>query len=141
MAILVAWAVAARRLAPASNTPLNRFDVIIVLGYPADNDGNPTPIQLARVTEAAHEYERGIAARLIATGAAVSNHFVEAQVMAKTAEAQGVPASAWCARASNRMLGHDSECVLCNADDESAWVALGRSDFQPESPAPAPRLS
>jgi uncharacterized SAM-binding protein YcdF (DUF218 family) len=91
---LLVWAAAARQLAPASNTPRNRFDTIIVLGYPADNDGNPTPVQLARVTEAVHEYERGIAARLIVTGAGVSNRFVEAQVMAKTLEAQGVPASA-----------------------------------------------
>ncbi len=37
-------------LAPASNTSLTRFDAIIVLGYPADSDGNPTPELLARVT-------------------------------------------------------------------------------------------
>jgi uncharacterized SAM-binding protein YcdF (DUF218 family) len=81
-------------LAPDSNTQLSRFDAIIVLGHPADTDGNPTPLQLASVTEAVHEYERGIAPRIIVTGAAVENNFVEAQVMARTAEAQGVPATA-----------------------------------------------
>jgi uncharacterized SAM-binding protein YcdF (DUF218 family) len=91
---LFIWAVAARSLAPSSNTALTRFDAIIVLGYPADGDGNPTPTQLARVTEAVHEYERGVAPRLIVTGGAVANHFVEAEVMARTAHAQGVPDSA-----------------------------------------------
>jgi uncharacterized SAM-binding protein YcdF (DUF218 family) len=88
---LCAWAVIARKIAPVSNTSLTRFDAIIVLGYPADGDGNPTPTQLARVTEAVHEYERGVAPRLIVTGAAVANHFVEAEVMARSAHAQGVP--------------------------------------------------
>src|SRR5277367_4295762 len=47
---LVVWAAMARTLAPKSNTNLTRFDAIIVLGTPADGDGNPTPHQLARVT-------------------------------------------------------------------------------------------
>ena len=91
---LFIWAEAARLLALASNTSLTRFDAIIVLGYPADSDGNPTPEQLARVTEGVHEYERGVAPRLIFTGAAVGNRFVEAQIMAREAEAEGIPQSA-----------------------------------------------
>lgn len=92
--VLLAWAAIARSLAPASNTALTRFDAIIVPGTPADSDGNPTPIQLSRVTEAVHEYERGVAPRLILTGGAVRNNFVESRVMARTAEAQGIPESA-----------------------------------------------
>jgi uncharacterized SAM-binding protein YcdF (DUF218 family) len=92
--VIAGWAILARRFAPQSNTARDNFDAIVVLGYPADADGNPTPIQLARVTEAVQEYERGAAPRLIVTGGAVANHYVEAQVMARTAEAQGVPASA-----------------------------------------------
>jgi len=91
---LFIWAEADRLLAPASNTSLTRFDAIIVLGYPADSDGNPTPEQLSRVTEGVHEYERGVAPRLIFTGGAAHNQFTEAQVMARTAEAQGIPQSA-----------------------------------------------
>jgi uncharacterized SAM-binding protein YcdF (DUF218 family) len=89
---LFAWAALDRYLAPVSNTARDHFDAIIVLGNPADSDGNPGPTQLARVTEAVREYERGVAPRLIVTGAAVRNRFVEARVMARTAEAQGVPA-------------------------------------------------
>lgn len=88
------WAALARRLAPTGNTTQERFDAIIVLGAPADADGNPTPTQQARVTEAVHEYERGVAPRLILTGGEAHNRFVEAEVMARTAEAQGIPASA-----------------------------------------------
>jgi uncharacterized SAM-binding protein YcdF (DUF218 family) len=91
---LIAWATIERRLAPTSNTSLTRFDVIIVLGTSADRDGNPDPSQLARVTEAVHEYERGIAPRILFTGAAVKNQFVEAKVMARSAHALGIPDSA-----------------------------------------------
>lgn len=92
--IVFGWAAVARMTAPTSNTNLNRLDAIIVLGYPADGDGNPTPEQLSRVTEGVREYERGVAPRLIMTGGAVHNGFAEAEVMARTAEADGIPESA-----------------------------------------------
>lgn len=92
--VLIVWAVLARAFAPAGNTAPTRFDAIIVLGTPADSEGNPTPAQLARVTEAVHEYERGVAPRLIVTGGSTQGNFIEARVMARTAEAEGVPASA-----------------------------------------------
>jgi uncharacterized SAM-binding protein YcdF (DUF218 family) len=91
---LLAWGALARRFAPAANTALTRFDAIVVLGTPADDDGNPTPSQLARVNEAVHEYERAVAPRLILTGGAAHNRFVEAQVMAQAAHARGIPESA-----------------------------------------------
>ncbi len=94
VAILIGWAVLARRLAPSSNTSRDHFDAILVLGTPADADGNPTPEQLARVTEAVREYERGIAPRLLFTGGPAHNQFVEADVMASSAAAQGIPPSA-----------------------------------------------
>jgi uncharacterized SAM-binding protein YcdF (DUF218 family) len=91
---LITWAIIARAVAPLSNSSRQSFDAIIVLGTPADSDGNPTPELLDRITEGVHEYERGVAPRLIVTGAAAHNHFVEAEVMARVAQAQGVPASA-----------------------------------------------
>ena len=91
---LLVWAAVARALAPRSNTNLSRFDAIIVLGSPADGDGNPTPRQLSRVSEGVREYERGVAPRMILTGGAAGNQFVEAQVMARAAEADGIPVSA-----------------------------------------------
>jgi uncharacterized SAM-binding protein YcdF (DUF218 family) len=91
---IFAWAALARAIAPTENTSQSQFDVLIVLGNPADDDGNPSPTQQSRVAEAVHEYERGAAPRMIMTGSAVANQYVEAQVMARTAEAQGIPADA-----------------------------------------------
>jgi uncharacterized SAM-binding protein YcdF (DUF218 family) len=91
--VLLAWAALARAFAPQGNTSAFRFDTLIVLGSPADAEGNPTPDQLSRVTEAVHEYERGVATHLILTGGPTRGGYVEAEVMARTAEAQGVPAS------------------------------------------------
>jgi uncharacterized SAM-binding protein YcdF (DUF218 family) len=93
IAVLVAWAVLAREYAPVGNTTTSRFDALIVLGTPADAEGNPTPVQLSRVTEAVHEYERGVAPHLIMTGGPTRHGYVEAEVMARAAEALGVPAS------------------------------------------------
>jgi uncharacterized SAM-binding protein YcdF (DUF218 family) len=93
LAALLAWAVAARTLAPRANSSRQSFDAILVLGTPADSDGNPTPELLDRITEGVREYERGVAPRIVVSGAAAHNRFVEADVMARVAEAQGVPAS------------------------------------------------
>jgi uncharacterized SAM-binding protein YcdF (DUF218 family) len=93
IAALFAWAAFARAFAPAGNTDRSRFDAIIVLGSPANAEGNPTPIQLGRVIEGVHEYERGVAPRLILTGGPTRHGYVEAHVMARTAQAMGVPAS------------------------------------------------
>ncbi len=93
-AAVLGWTMLARETAPGGNTDRDSFDAIVVLGQPADADGNPTPVVLSEVTEAVREYERGVAPRIIFTGGAVQNRFVEAQVMARTAEAQGIPPSA-----------------------------------------------
>lgn len=79
---------------PRSNTPQSRFDAIIVLGYPANADGSPSPIQRERVLEGVREYRAHVAPRLIMTGGAAHNSQVEAAVMARFAERQGVPESA-----------------------------------------------
>ncbi len=94
MVALIGWGVLALQFAPPGNTTLTRFDAIIVLGTPADADGNPTPAQLASVDEAVSEYERGVAPRLILTGGPAHNRFVEAKVMAQAAHAKGIPESA-----------------------------------------------
>lgn len=93
IAVVMICGFAARQHAPIANTALTQFDAIIVLGSPANSDGNPTPEQLSRVTEGVHEYERGAAPRLILTGGATHKGFVEAKVMARSAQAQGIPES------------------------------------------------
>lgn len=86
------WAI--DRTLPLSNTANSQFDTIIVLGYPAEEDGTPRPEMRERVMEGVREYRAGVAPRMIMTGGAAHNQFVEAHVMAQFAESQGVPASA-----------------------------------------------
>lgn len=90
---VIAWALLARWTAPGGNTAQQHFDAVVVLGARADSDGNPTPTMLARVTEGVREYQRGVAPRLILSGGADHQTFLEARVMQRVAEAQGVPAS------------------------------------------------
>ncbi len=82
------------RTLPLSNTSATHFDTLIVLGYPAQRDGTPRPEMRERVMEGVREYRAGVAPRIIVTGGAAHNHYVEADVMAKLAESQGVPAAA-----------------------------------------------
>lgn len=93
-ALLIGSGILARRMAPSGNTDRERFDALIVLGYPADGQGRPTPIQQARVREAVREFERGVAPRLILSGGAAHNGYVEAETMARAAEAEGVAPAA-----------------------------------------------
>jgi uncharacterized SAM-binding protein YcdF (DUF218 family) len=82
------------RTLPLSNTSAAHFDTLIVLGYPAKQDGTPRPEMRERVLEGVREYRAGVAPMIIMTGGAARNDYVEAHVMAELAKAQGVPAAA-----------------------------------------------
>jgi uncharacterized SAM-binding protein YcdF (DUF218 family) len=100
------------------------------MGSPADADGNPTPTQLARVTEAVHEYERGVAPRLIFSGGPTRFGYVEAGVMARTAEAQGIPASAILIEGKAKDTIHNA-CYSARIMEEHGWrsAEIVSSDF------------
>ena len=79
---------------PMGDTHQDQFDVILVLGNPANEDGSIGPLARARVLEGIRQYRAGVAPRLLMTGGAVQNRFVESQLMLQFARSQGVPASA-----------------------------------------------
>jgi uncharacterized SAM-binding protein YcdF (DUF218 family) len=79
---------------PMGDTQQGQFDVILVLGNPAKEDGTIGPLAKSRVLEGIRQYRAGVAPRLLMTGGAVQNQFVEAQLMLQFARSQGVPASA-----------------------------------------------
>lgn len=81
---------------PQKNTTRDHFDVIIVLGAPANPDGSPGPEQGERVLEGVREYRNGRASHLIMSGGAAHNRYVESEVMAHLAMTNGVPWSAIC---------------------------------------------
>lgn len=87
---------------PMSDTQQRQFDVILVLGNPAKNDGSIGQVARSRVLEAIRQYHAGVAPRLLMTGGAVQNQFVEAQVMQQFALSQGVPANAVFAEGQSR---------------------------------------
>lgn len=91
-AVSLGWAMLARALAPTGTTAASHFDAVIVLGSRVDSDGNPTPLMLSRVSEGVREYARGVAPQLILTGGR-QGKFIQANAMARIAEAQGVPES------------------------------------------------
>lgn len=98
LAIMLAAAIACVAILyfsiPMSDTQQRQFDVILVLGNPANDDGSIAPIARSRVLEAIRQYHAGVAPRLLMTGGAVRNRFVEAQIMQQFARSQGVPDAA-----------------------------------------------
>lgn len=80
--------------APSTNTKHANFDVIIVLGNPANADGSPGEIMRQRVLKAVELFRGGRASYIVFTGGAVYNSYVEADVMAELARSLGVPKSA-----------------------------------------------
>jgi uncharacterized SAM-binding protein YcdF (DUF218 family) len=77
-----------------SSEHLQKVDVIIVLGYPAASNGEPSSTMKARVDKGVELFKQGYAPHLIFTGAAAHNQFVEADVMGNYAESLGVPPEA-----------------------------------------------
>lgn len=65
--------------------------ILIILGYPATDNGKPGAILLSRLKKGIEEYKQGKAAKIIVTGGAISNEYVEAEVMAKYCIEQGIP--------------------------------------------------
>lgn len=65
--------------------------ILIVLGYPTEADGSPGPILQARLDKAIELYKSGAAGKVIVTGAAVDNEFVESEVMAVYLVRKGIP--------------------------------------------------
>lgn len=92
--VLLALIVASYHAIPSSNTGLNHFDTLIVLGTPSLPDGSPSPEQRERVLEGVREFKAGVAPNLIMTGGAAHNQFVEAHSMKLFAISQGIPAEA-----------------------------------------------
>jgi uncharacterized SAM-binding protein YcdF (DUF218 family) len=77
----------------AANNNDQKRDVIIVLGYPPKKDGTVSPILRERIKKAAELYHKGIAKKIICTGAAVYNSHVEADIMAQALIELGIPKS------------------------------------------------
>ena len=79
---------------PAESGHPTRFDVVVVLGSPAQPDGTPSFEERERVLEGVREMRRTHTAFLLLTGGAAHGPWVESDVMAQVATRAGVPETA-----------------------------------------------
>ena len=91
LALAIVWTYRTVGAGEVGNEPV---DALLVLGSPADLDGSLKPDQRWRVNEAVAEYRRGRAPRVLFSGGAAANRFVESEVMAAYAMQLGLPRSA-----------------------------------------------
>jgi uncharacterized SAM-binding protein YcdF (DUF218 family) len=77
----------------ATSPPNARSCGVLVLGYPAENDGSPNQVQKTRVGTGVRAYRSNNCDRIVFSGAAVKNQIVEAKAMAQLAHNLGIQSS------------------------------------------------
>lgn len=83
-AFIGACALVYRHYLPPTEKPKSTpYEYGLVLGCSAQDDGSMSPSQIGRCQFALEEYQRNQFKTLILSGSAVSNEYVEAEVMAK----------------------------------------------------------
>lgn len=75
---------------PNKKQRYKKYDCAIVCGYPANRDGYPSKVMKSRIQKGVLLYKQGKVKKLILTGGAVKNEFVEAEVMKEYAKYLGV---------------------------------------------------
>ena len=78
---------------PLTKSSQEKFDTIIILGYPSTQDGRPSPIMKERVVSAVELFNKGYASYIICSGGCVHNKHAEADVMINLAKSLGIPDS------------------------------------------------
>jgi len=73
-----------------NKTDIKKFDVIIVLGSPANENCQPGSIMKDRVAKGIELLKMGIGKKILFTGSSVRNNCTEAEVMAEYAISNGV---------------------------------------------------
>jgi uncharacterized SAM-binding protein YcdF (DUF218 family) len=64
---------------------------VLILGYPTQDDGSEHPIQRLRVEAGVATYQANHCTRIVISGGAVANTYIEAQSMANIARTLGAP--------------------------------------------------
>ena len=85
-----------------------KSDCIIILGYPANINGTPSPILSERIKQGIELYKNGVAEKIICSGGATKNEHIEADVMA------------------NELIKHDipESNIIPEKDSRSTWENL-----------------
>jgi len=89
--IPVIWFLVSDAVFTSNTTYLKSADLIIVLGNPVNNDGTIGETQKSRVEVGIDLYKKGLAKKILFTGGAAVNQFIESEVMKQFAISSGVP--------------------------------------------------
>jgi uncharacterized SAM-binding protein YcdF (DUF218 family) len=135
LVVVVAGIVVCYRTVPARNTELTRFDALLVLGTPADDDGRPSYSGKWLVDEAVRELGAGRAERIILTGGPVRNKYAEARVLADYAAGLGVPRDALIEDDQSRnTLENVTECArIMRAHGWQSVEVIGTKEHLPRA--------
>lgn len=76
---------------PLTSLIQEKYNAIIILGYPATKDGMPSPIMRERVIKAVELFNEGYANYIICSGGNAHNKYVEADIMINLAMSLGIP--------------------------------------------------
>jgi len=76
-----------------SNLKIKKYDIILVLGIPADEGCKPEQVMRDRISKGIELYNLGFAKKIVFTGSSVRNDCFEADVMAAYAISKGIPAT------------------------------------------------
>ena len=92
--IIIANLVLRHYFPPVQKPQVNKkYDIAIVLGSPAKDDGSLSRMQKTRVDAAIRLYQNKKVKKILISGSNVVNDYVEAEVMAAYAIDKGIPAS------------------------------------------------
>lgn len=92
---------------PRKKQHYRKYDCAIICGYPANNDGYPSKIMKSRVLAGVSLYKQGKVKKLIMSGGAVKNEFIEAKVMSDYALYLGVKAKDIIVESQSRSTYHN----------------------------------
>ena len=95
---------------------------VLVLGYPSETEGSAHPIQHFRVKAAVNLYHARGCRRLILSGGAIANQFIEAETMAEIAKDLGMVPSNLLIERSARSTWENIGCTLPHTDAERIFV-------------------
>jgi uncharacterized SAM-binding protein YcdF (DUF218 family) len=82
-----------------------KCDAIVILGHPALKDGTPSPILRERINRDIELYNKKISSKIICTGSAVKNKFIEAETIKKALIEAGI----------------SNEEIICENKSRSTW--------------------
>jgi uncharacterized SAM-binding protein YcdF (DUF218 family) len=82
-----------------------KADVIIILGYPSLNNGEVSPVLMERIKKGIELYKLNNAGKIICTGGAVKNEYIEAEIMHKELVKAGIP----------------NEDIICEKESKGTW--------------------